>query len=264
MHDLTPLLHATGKASTHNRLVYSVKHLAYRHTLQAGLHNAQAIITPTHTVRNDIISVFGSWLEEKIHVTYEGIGSTLLDVQPSNKAPWNKPYFLYVGNFYPHKNVARLIEAFACIKDDAMLVLVGPDDYFAGSVQKVINQHNQSDRIILAHGLSDQELAQAYAHAQALIQPSLAEGFGLQLLEASYFHCPIIASNIPIFQEILGDKYISFDPHDIYDMAAKIAGFLAKPEKKHLSRTHIDKQFSFQNMADETYDIYKHILNTAS
>lgn len=260
IHDIIPLTHATGRASTKNPIIYKVKHGAYQRTLWSGVKNAQTVITPTQTTKDILVQTFGPEYADKIQVTHEGVGSNLLDHKPGKRSPHKKPYFMYVGNFYPHKNVERLVEAFARVKDDIHLILVGPEDYFSHNIRSAIREHGQEDRIIMKHSIPDKDLMNLYTHARALVHPSLAEGFGLQLLEASYFKCPVIASDIPIFHEILGDTYIPFDPHDIYDIASKLTNFLKKPQKKYLTHSQIKKRFSFKDMAEQTYDIYKTVL----
>lgn len=264
IHDLTPLKFVTGKASTKNSLVYSIKHSAYKLALNSAVKNSTAIITPTETVRQEMIEEFGPRIEDKLYVTYEGVGTKLLNTEPSKK-PFphiSKPFFLYVGNFYPHKNVEKLIEAFARLHEDVQLVLVGPEDHFSAHITDEIIKHGQRERIVQYHNVDNADLVYLYTKAEALIQPSKAEGFGLQLLEASYFKCPVIASNIPIFNETMGESFIPFDPNDIFDIATKLSNFLKNPKKAYLSKKEIDKRFSFKRMAQQTYDIYTDILTT--
>lgn len=260
IHDLIPLKNTTGTASTKHPIIYSIKYAGYRTALRAGVNNSQVIITPSQTVKNDILANFPAIPENKIVVTYEGVGSDLLKCKPDKKAPFKKPYFMYVGNFYPHKNVLRMIEAFALIKEDVQLILVGPEDYFAGIVRAAIHEHGQEERILMFHGITDKELVTYYAHAKALVHPSLDEGFGLQLLEASYFGCPVIASDIPLFHETLGENFSPFDPKDVYDIASKITDCLQHKAPKVLTQNAIEKRFSFEHMAHQTYDIYQSIL----
>lgn len=264
IHDLIPLKHATGKASKRHPFIYKIKHAGYRKALQAGVYQSEAIITPTQTVKDDILARFPNISSDKIYVTYEGVGSDLLSHKPNSRSPYDKKYFMYVGNFYPHKNVIRLIEAFACIKENVFLILVGPEDYFAHAIQAAIHEHGQENRIIMRHNVTDEELVTLYTHAQALVHPSLDEGFGLQLLEASHYECPVIASDIPLFHEIMGEKFVAFDPTDMYDIASKMSGFLHKPVKAYLSKIEIAQRFSFEHMSEETYDIYKNFLNRPS
>lgn len=254
IHDLTPLLFKTGKASTKSPILYNLKHLVYRYILKNQVLNAKQIITPTNTVKNQIIKLYGQKYQDRIIVTYEGISKKLLEVEESKDLlkQFNKSFFIYVGNFYPHKNVNRLIEAFNKTNIDAQLILVGPDDYFAKQLISIIKTNK---RIILYTTKNVGDIKFFYKHAKALIHPSLSEGFGLPLIESAYFNCPIIASDIPVFNELLGDRFIKFDPENIDDMSNKITQFFSKPVK--LSYKSLLEQFSFKEMAKKTLDQYK-------
>ena len=87
----------------------------------------------------------------------------------------------------------------------------------------------------------------------------MSEGFGLPLIEAAYFNCPIIASDIPIFQELLGDTYLSFNPLSEDDMVDKINYFLQCPLK--FDYKAILKKYSFKKMTEKTLEIYSACLN---
>lgn len=262
IHDLTPLLFKTGKASTHNNIVYTIKHSAYVLLMKCAITLSKHIYVPTTAVKKSIQKQYGHHLSKKISVTYEGIKKSLQHIKPkkSLNKKYSKPFFVYVGNFYPHKNVERLILAFKEIPDSHELILVGPDDHFAASIRNCIKEHNIKNVRMHTHA-TDEELAFFLSYAEALVLPSLSEGFGLPLLEASYFKLPIIASDIPVFQEITGGSYISFDPKDIYSIATAISTFIKKPDKKaYVTRQEIVSKFSFSTMAQQTYDVYKEIL----
>jgi glycosyltransferase involved in cell wall biosynthesis len=94
-----------------------------------------------------------------------------------------------------------------------------------------------------------------YKNAMALIHPSLSEGFGLPLIEAANFNCPIIGSNIPVFKELLNNQYISFDPNNVKEMTNTITSFYKKPKK--FNYKEVLKRFSFCQMAKITLEIYK-------
>ncbi len=168
---------------------------------------------------------------------------------------FNKPFFIYVGNFYPHKNIEKLILAFSKTNIDAQLILVGPNDYFARQMTHCINTMSQQKRITLYTTDNLGDLKFFYKNALALIHPSLSEGFGLPLIESAYFGCPIIASDIPVFKELLGDQFVKFNPENSDDMAKKMTEFFINPVK--FSYKSIIKKFSFQEMAKKTLDLYK-------
>ncbi len=262
IHDITPLLYATGKASTRNPLLYRGKFLAYKLLMNVAVHRPKAILTPTQTVKDDILRIFPSVDRSKIHVTYEGLPANHV----SGNAPkhsshaYPKSYYLYVGNFYPHKNVSSLLHAFKEIRTDAHLVLAGPEDHFSHRMKDLAHKLSLTETVHFVHSISDSELGYLYSHAKALIHPSKAEGFGLTLLEASAYKCPVIASDIPVIRETMGDNFMPFDPLDIYSIAAAIQHFDEHPQKKYLPLSVINQRFSFETMAKQTMHIYEEIL----
>jgi glycosyltransferase involved in cell wall biosynthesis len=260
VHDLTPLLFKTGKASSKNIFFYKFKHFFFRQILSAQIKNSKAIITPSKTVKKQIVRYYGKCFENKIFPIYEGVDHQLITAEEniSLKNKFSKPFFIYVGNFYPHKNVGNLLRAFASIKSDAKLILLGPDDYFAKRMFQSINRLKQNDKIVLYKNPKIEDLVFFYKNTQAIIHPSFSEGFGLPLIEAAYFNCPVIASDIPVFNEIMNNQYLKFDPQNIRDIAVKINFFLQKKPKYDYSQ--ILKKYSFKKMAEETVKIYKTII----
>jgi glycosyltransferase involved in cell wall biosynthesis len=166
------------------------------------------------------------------------------------------PYLLYVGNFYPHKNVHTLIKAFSKSHSPYSLVLAGPHDYFLNRLLSSLSEEERK-HLIVKDRPSLSELVSLYKHASALIHPSISEGFGLPLVEAMHFGIPIIASHIPVFQEILRNSYYSFDPYDECSITAAIQKFEQTKEKK---KNALPDEFTFERMAQKTVDLYiKHV-----
>lgn len=265
VHDLTPLLLKTGRASTLHPLLYEAKYHVFSFMLRQQIRNARTIITPTDTVRKQIISQYGSHYSDKIVPIVEGIDYELVKafvrIQASEQKPVSLPdeYLLYVGNFYPHKNVDKLLEAFHVHSQTSKhkLVLVGPENYFSNQLKIFIEEHH-IEGIIWKHHVSHDILAQLYFHAVALVNPSLSEGFGLPLIEAQYCGCPVIASDIPVFRELLGTSYTAFDPTSV----DSITQALSKPTY----RTQFNKNnfYSFEKMTENTVCEYKNLLQISS
>ncbi len=260
IHDTTPLFFKTGKASTKNPFAYKIKHRVFKTVLKTQMKNALKIITPTKTVKKQLISLYGHSFGEKIIPIYEGVDWTLQKVHENKELnkTFNKPFFLYVGNFYPHKNIETLIKAFSKIEYAYQLILVGPDDYFAKRISKLIQQFKQETKIVFYHNATPADLKFFYTEAQALIHPSLSEGFGLPVLEASFYNCPVIGSNIEVFRELLSDEYMSFDPHNMNDIEKKIHQFIEK--RPRLDYKHIVSKYSFEEMTKKTLDVYTSCL----
>ncbi len=261
VHDLTPILFKTGRASTKNKLLYNFKHFIFKIFFAFSVKRASTIVTPTKTVKNQLNDYFKNKFRKKIVVVYEGVSFHILNQEKKikNFSKFNfKKFFLYVGNFYPHKNVENLLYAFLKIKGNYQLVLVGPDNFFLQRIERLINSLSDK-RIHLVKNLPHEQIIWFYKNCLALIHPSLSEGFGLTLVEAAYFNKPILASEIGVFKELWGKNYISFDPKNIDDIAEKINFFLKNKPKFDYKK--ILEKYSFRNLTKKTLKIYQKVLN---
>jgi glycosyltransferase involved in cell wall biosynthesis len=176
-----------------------------------------------------------------------------------------KPYLLYIGNAYPHKNLERLIFAFKkLVKDglDYQLVLVGGNDYFYEKLKLEIRnlELEIKDRIIFAGFVPDNDLDILYRNAGLYAFPSLYEGFGLPPLEAMARGVPVVSSNATCLPEILGDAALYFNPLDIDDIAKKIKKALKDENlRKNLIEKGLEqiKCYSWEKMVRKTLNLYK-------
>lgn len=259
IHDLTPLLYKTGKASTKNPLIYNAKYFVLSQVLKTQLKNSQAIITPTKSVKNELLKVYGQAYEGKIFSIYEGVSEEIKNAEENNKLKDKfKDFLICVNNFYPHKNTDRLIQAFKKIKTSTKLILIGPDDFFANRTFQLINQLKLNKEIICITNVKLRDLVFFYKNAKAIINPSLSEGFGLSLVEAAYFSCPIIASDIPVFREVLEENYLKFNPRSVDDIESKIKYFIANKPKFDYKK--ISAKYSFEKMTKETLKLYEKFI----
>lgn len=259
IHDLTPLLFKTGKASTLPSYIYDLKHAVFSYVLSQQVKKSKAIITPTESVKKQIIDIYGNKYDKKISVLYEGVNYEFFKAQPNKKLKdyFVKPYLLYVGNFYPHKNVDTLIDAFTKLDNQQIdLVLAGPNNYFSGKIEKYVQEHTLSN-IRLYHPTASEDLLYLYQNAIALINPSLSEGFGLPIVEAAYCKTPIIASNIDVFKELLGDSYIAFNPTDTQALTKILQNTLESHERQI---PVLNAQYSFESMVKRYVSLLNNLL----
>lgn len=254
IHDLTILHFATGKATTKSPLIYGLKRAAYLLALQHAVRESKKIIVPTNFVQHDLetsLKVDAA----KIQVTYEGVDSTFVEKKaecPSQITPQTS-FLLYVGNCYPHKNVEFLIDAVDSLKQSkTSLVLVTPDDFFAQRIKSYVATKRIASSIIFIHKATTNNLKYLYQHAKKLILPSLFEGFGLPVVEAAKFNCPLILSDIPVFHEIAPKGAAFFNPKDVDDLVKKLNG---QQTTINVSKEYFEK-FSFEKMAVQTLDTY--------
>jgi len=245
IHDLTILHFDTGKATTLPLPLYKLRRLGYFLALAVGLRRAHKIIAVSKTTKQEVVDHF-QINPDKIIVTYEGVDEKMtsdMRQATSKKKLISQPYFLYVGNAYPHKNLEILLTQHLPIT----LVLVGKMDFFYERLKKNIDNRN----IIFFGQANDEQLINLYTHASALIFPSLMEGFGLPALEALALGCPVVVSDIPVFHEILGNNATYFNPRDPRDLAEKLSSIRGKKKKVILG------VYSWSRLAFDTLALYE-------
>lgn len=264
IHDLTILHTDTGKASTLPYWKYKLRRIGYRVLLWAIMKKAGHILTVSQAVKRDILSHFNI-SETQISVTYEGIDDTFVaGSYKSQNYKKKTPYFLYVGNVYPHKNIEILLEAFHIFQkkaaSDVKLLFVGPSDYFYSELSELIKSLSMNDTVEILHNIGDPELGELYDHAVALLFPSRMEGFGLPALEALSRGCRVIASDIPVFREILSSHAFFADSSNAEAFARVMSEvFYAKFNAGEFRKSLVPflSQYNWKKMAQETFEVYE-------
>jgi glycosyltransferase involved in cell wall biosynthesis len=205
-------------------------------TWLAGLYagRAAAIITDSEHAKRTIVSRLG-------------IGAERITVIPLSVAPEfrpvpfsddvgrrygvHRPYVLYVGNFLPHKNLLRLVQAFAglagAVRRDCSLVLVGD---CAGERRSILDEARRlgiEGKIVLTGVVADADLPALYAGCEAFVMPSLDEGFGLPAVEAMACGAPVIVSDRASLPEVVGDAALLVDPLRVEAIGAALAALLS-------------------------------------
>jgi glycosyltransferase involved in cell wall biosynthesis len=139
-------------------------------------------------------------------------------------------YALYVGNFLPHKNLPRLLRAWAALplplRATHRLVLAGGDRAGRPALAALAASLGLDGAVVFAGLVADEDLPAVYGGAAALVQPSLEEGFGLPALEAMACGTPVIAARRGALPEVVGDAGVLVDPEDETAVAAALARVL--------------------------------------
>jgi glycosyltransferase involved in cell wall biosynthesis len=158
-------------------------------------------------------------------VIHCGVDETWFDAAPQITPARAHPYLLYVGNVKPHKNLTRLLDAFACIQDEIPhdLMIVGRKEGFITGDNAVLDRIKSfGGRVTFTGYVADTALKQIVAGADGLAQPSLYEGFGLPPVEAMAAGCPALVSTAGSLPEVCQDAALYCDPLDAADIACQL------------------------------------------
>lgn len=144
--------------------------------------------------------------------------------------PFPRPYLLTVSTPAATKNLPRLIAALDQLRQRGQrltLCWIGSDD---GSVAEALRHHPSLTEFHRIGRVDEETLATYYAHAEAYICPSLAEGFCLPVVEAQSHGVPVICSDLPVLREVAGSGASYFDPEDISAIAETIGTVMGQPK----------------------------------
>lgn len=127
----------------------------------------------------------------------------------------------------PRKGHAHVLEAFEAAwraDTDVSWVIIGKQGWNVEPLAETLRRHPQAGkRLFWLEDARDADLRYGYSHAHAALQASFAEGFGLPIVEAAHYGCPLILSDIPVFREIAGEHAVYYPAGDARALAACLA-----------------------------------------
>jgi glycosyltransferase involved in cell wall biosynthesis len=259
MHDVIYLHHPETSSG---RLVHGIRAL-----VPAVAHASTRLIADSRATADDLRDLLGV-PAAKIDVVPCGPGQ-VPDVAPVGERElraWlgvdGRPIVLSVSARRPHKNLARLIAAMRHVPD-AALVLPGYPSEFDASLREAARESGVADRVHLCGWVDDAQLEGLYAAATCLAFPSLAEGFGLPVLEAMGRGVPVACSGVSALPEVAGDAALLFDPLSVDDIGRAVARLVADPALRddlaERGRAQAAR-FSWEAAAEGTVATYRRTL----
>ena len=257
------------KVTTLNPLTYSAKYLAYRATVKSAVKRSRLIFTPSKWVKSQILKRFHV-KPQKIVVTYEGVGRAFKQTTAKKQSfKIKKPFIVYTGSLYPHKNVNTLIKALMLLNRKSLkktsLALVSAPSIFTSKTKRLVSRLGQNDYVTFTGFLPDQALRSLYQEAAALVQPSTSEGFGLTGLESMAAGTPVISSKAGSLPEIYEEAALYFNPQDEKDLSEKIRRLVSDSKLRDgLIDAGIkqSKEYSWKKMAQQTLAMYQEVGQT--
>ena len=200
--------------------------------------------------------------DDRLHVV--PLAATPVPERRATGAPAGEPLLLASGQRRPHKNWEGLIEALATLPPEQRPRLVITGGRGDDPLQPVVDRLGLHDHVELRGWVEEDELAELYRSATAMVLPSFVEGFGLPVLEALQAGVPVLCSDIEAHREIAGDAAVWFDPHDRASIAAAVRTAVEDPAR--LERLRVEgptraQVFSWQRVADETLAVFRTALS---
>jgi glycosyltransferase involved in cell wall biosynthesis len=248
-------------------------HLYARASMWRAAKHADRIMTVSEASKRDILRFFDV-PPEKVTVIYNAIDERFLAPADEERMELVRqryqldyPFVLYAGNVKPHKNLERLLDAFARVRaaglDDLRLVIIGDELSRYPPLRQAVHRH-RLEKYVRFFGFQPYEtLAAFYRLARVFAFPSLYEGFGLPPLEAMACGTPVVTSNVSSLPEVAGGAALLVDPHDTESIADGLLRAVTDTElraqltEKGRARA---RQFSWAQSVEAIRRIYFEVL----
>lgn len=246
-----------------------VKWMVSRTILRSAVSRARLIITVSEFSRDDLVRHLGV-APERIVVTPNAVSDSFVPVGPGQVEETRKrlgltgPFLLAVGVNKPHKNFPFLVRAFSRWRrgrqsPQVSLAVCGMKPEDETSLAGLARENDADGIVRFVRYLPHEELPALYQAADALVFPSLYEGFGIPTLEAQRLGTPVISSNATSLPEVGGDGALYFDPRSEAELAACLDRHYADPAgvKARVEAGRInEKRYSWDATAALTLDAY--------
>lgn len=222
VHDLLPLRFPPE---------YPRQQYYFRILVRRILKDSRLVVADSEHTRSDILEHYGV-PARKVRVIYPGYDADAFFCAEPNRSPRPRedPYILYVGNLLPHKNLPRLLDAFAllCRRRRCRLIVRGEGrPAYASLLRERVESLGLRDAVTFASYVREDGLRQLYSDAVCLVLPSLGEGFGLPILEAMACGTPVITASASSLPEVAGNAALMVDPYDALGFADAMHRMLA-------------------------------------
>jgi glycosyltransferase involved in cell wall biosynthesis len=225
---------------------FSRAELAYRRRVYGwSVRRSRLIVTISHHAARTLV--------ERLELPEERVRAIHLGIDHDVFTPAEEPrgsFLLYPARGWPHKNHARLFEAFAALREKRPELELALTSYEGATPEGAR---------ALGH-VSREELVGLYRNAAALVFPSLYEGFGQPPLEAMACGCPVACSNAGSLPEVVGDAARLFDPESVEEMTAAVAEVLDDPETWRARGLERAKEFTWEKTARAHDEVYAELV----
>ncbi|MDA0204598.1 MAG: glycosyltransferase family 1 protein [Acidobacteria bacterium] len=270
LHDLNNILFPTAEGS-------KLKENLSNSALRLGLKRAAKVIAVSNATKRDAVKRLGL-SESNLEVVYDAVDDQV--AQPVTDGERQRtlerysvadPFILYAGRIQVHKNLPRLVDAFAVVKarlekhtklHSLKLIIIGDDIGALPEVRHAVLRTRVQDSVRFLGFVPVETLRVFYASAEAFAFPSLYEGFGMPPLEAMANGTPVVTSNVSSLPEAVGDAAELVNPENVFDIARGLQRVLVDDEHRALLRergARRVKAFSWDKSAKRVLEIYSEV-----
>jgi glycosyltransferase involved in cell wall biosynthesis len=271
VHDLLDHMYRVNSQSTLKRTLH------FQFTRRV-LHRAARILAVSNFSKADTVRLFNV-RQEKIEVIYNAIDDSFRlghasDVERqavAERYQVNTPFLLYAGRISPHKNVVRIIEAFAALKgelskegkfEDLKLIIIGDEVSKHPDLRRACVKAGVQNDVRFLGFVPIDVLRIFYDQAKIFVFPSLYEGFGLPPLEAMAHATPVVTSNTSSIPEVVGNAAVMVNPENVFEiMRALHRVLLDQPLREKLKARGVEQaaKFSWEASVRRMVEVYREV-----
>jgi glycosyltransferase involved in cell wall biosynthesis len=223
---------------------------AWQFLLWGAAHRSSKLIAVSAATRDDLRQYYGV----DAAVIHSGVEPGLFALAKRREP---QRFLLCLSTLHPHKNLDRLVRAYAALgRDDFRLVIAGLRGFHTEKLEALIASLGLGARVRITGWISREEVHELLRTAWAAIQPSTFEGFGLPVLEAMASGVPLACSDIAPFREITGGHVAMFDPANVTAIGEAVLRSMNDPPDTAPAREHA-RQFTWERTARETIEVLK-------
>jgi glycosyltransferase involved in cell wall biosynthesis len=253
------------------RTVEEPRRTYYRLMVPRTLQRAAAVVANSEATVHDVVRYYPQCRD--VSVTPFGTPSWVWEQTSTPQvAHVGRPFFLFVGTLEPRKNLENIIAAFSQLlltplakgaKCWPSLVLVGGKGWKDSSLRRLMEPLTLSGDLDVLDYCDIPKLRQLYHSAQALLFPSLHEGFGFPILEAMAFELPVITSGVGAMAEVAGQNALLVDPENVDELCGAMtqnAGSKDLRARLGAAGPARSRQWSWDHTAASTVAVYRRVL----
>ena len=244
--------------------------LYLRTMTRLAVYRARQVIAVSNHAADETARLLGV-ARDRVQTVYHGIDprfhpypqETVDEFRAARHLP--PRFLLYLGTLEPRKNLVRLVEAFAALREPGIkLILAGAKGWYYETLFARVEQLELQDKVLFPGYVPPDELPLWYNGATAFVFPSLYEGFGMPVLEAQACGTPVITSDSSALPEAAGDGALLVDPEDVKAITAALHRILTDADLRATLRqrglAHAAR-FTWQRTAAETVAVYRQALS---